>query len=386
MAMRSATPGSVRRTKAGTWHVRVECGRNPDGTRRVVTGTYPTRAEAERVRMETVEAMRTRARFGSRTTLAEYWAERFEPSRAAYLTNSTINQYRAYWRRYAGPRLGSMPIADIRFSDVQASMAGMSRSCAKHYASTVRAILGAAWEDDVIDANPLLGRRLRFPGADAGPLPVWGAEEVAAALPLLRGTPFYRLWLVMVGSGARREEAFALRERDIGYDRVLQMTPAGGREAMVAHARISEAVTLEDGRKAPKNARSVRTVEIAEPFAGELWETRPEDPDAPICALSLSNLPKRWHALWEESGFGPDVDPKFYKGRLLRAGLPFVTLSRMRATHETLMQSVGVTDTLNAAIHGRTNVQTGYRHYLAPRSDAQLAAAQAVGDRVRDAM
>lgn len=145
-------------------------------------------------------------------------------------------------------------------------------------------------------------------------------------------------------------------------------------------------VRVEDGRKAPKNARSVRTVEIAEPFSSELLDTRPEDPDAPICSLSLQNLPNRWRALWQESGFGPDVDPKFYRGRMLRAGIPYVTLSRMRATHETLMQSVGVADTLNAAIHGRTNVQTGYRHYLAPRSDAQLAAAQAVGERVSRAM
>lgn len=40
----------------------------------------------------------------------------------------------------------------------------------------------------------------------------------------------------------------------------------------------------------------------------------------------------------------------------------------MRAVHETMLQDAGVLDTLNARLHGRTNVQTGYRHYLKPSS------------------
>lgn len=386
MAKRSATPGSVTRTKAGTWRVRVEMGRDETGRRRVARGTYDTRAEAEAARARLVAQMGASPRMGGRTTLAEYWAKRFEPSRAVYLTNATMTQYRGYWRRYVAPRLGDLPLCELRYSDVQTAMTGMTRSCAQHFAATVRAIVSAAWEDDLIDSNPLLGRSFRFPGPAPSPLPVWGAEEVAAALPRLRGTPLYRLWLVMVGGGLRREEACALAERDLSYERVTRLVGGAGVECVVVRVSVTEALTVQDGRKAPKNPRSVRVVEIAEPFSSELLGTRPDDPDAPLCPIAVSGVSRAWKRLWEPSGFGPGADPRFYRGRMVGSGVPFVTLSRMRATHETLMQSVGVADTLNAAIHGRTNVQTGYRHYLAPRSDAQVAAAQAVGDRVRDAM
>jgi hypothetical protein len=71
---------------------------------------------------------------------------------------------------------------------------------------------------------------------------------------------------------------------------------------------------------------------------------------------------------------------------MVGTGVPYVPLNRMRATHETLAQLGGVADTLNAAIHGRSNVQTGYRHYLVPGSPALSGAAETVGGIVRDAM
>lgn len=38
------------------------------------------------------------------------------------------------------------------------------------------------------------------------------------------------------------------------------------------------------------------------------------------------------------------------------------------------MQKSGTLDTLNAAMHGRTNVQTGYKHYLRPNRAMDEAA------------
>lgn len=47
-------------------------------------------------------------------------------------------------------------------------------------------------------------------------------------------------------------------------------------------------------------------------------------------------------------------------------GMPYTRMKDMRSVHETTLQDAGVLDTLNARIHGRTNVQTGYTHYLKP--------------------
>lgn len=380
--MTRSSLGSKERTTDGRWRVRVEHGVTEDGRRRVMRETVDTEREADEAIARLSHQMRVRPHAGDPMTLADFYHRFFLPERRAYLSAATLNQYEGYWRRYVGPRLGDVALSELRFTDVQASMRGMTRSCAQHYAATVRAIVGAAWEGDFVDSNPLQGRRLRFPGAAPAPLPVWGAREVAVALTALRCSPLYRLWLVMVGSGAGREEAYALFERDLRYETVLRMTPEGPREEVVVRATIDDAVTVEDGRRAPKNARRYRVVEIAEPFSSALLETRPEDPDAPICRVALSGLPRAWKALWKPSGFSEKADARFYRGRMIGTGVPFVTLSRMRATHETLMQQGNVTDTLNAAIHGRTNVQTGYRHYLAPRDEARMEAARAVGDQV----
>ncbi|MBR2683856.1 MAG: hypothetical protein IKE22_11400, partial [Atopobiaceae bacterium] len=63
------------------------------------------------------------------------------------------------------------------------------------------------------------------------------------------------------------------------------------------------------------------------------------------------------------------------EGRPL-AGLPYLPLSRMRATHETMMQAAGVPDSVNAAAHGHS-VAVAYGHYM--RQDSTSAAGD-VGD------
>ena len=50
-------------------------------------------------------------------------------------------------------------------------------------------------------------------------------------------------------------------------------------------------------------------------------------------------------------------------------------MSRLRATHETLMLRAGVPDALNSAIHGHSQ-KVAYSHYLAPASAEAMRAAR----------
>lgn len=86
------------------------------------------------------------------------------------------------------------------------------------------------------------------------------------------------------------------------------------------------------------------------------------DPDALVCPLGAGNMARTWRRLWGE-------------GRPL-ASLPYLPLSRMRATHETMMQAAGVPDSVNAAAHGHS-VAVAYGHYMRPDS---ASAAGDVGD------
>jgi integrase len=228
-------------------------------------------------------------------------------------------------------------------------------------------VLGYAVAEGIIERNPVAGR-LELPpdvasavgDVDVDPFAaiedtsaVWDAETVLRAMPRLRDLPLESCWLCMVGAGLRREEALALTWRDV------RRVEVGGR--MVVQLAVWRARTWEDGTRATKTARSRRVAAVAEPFATRLWELR-GDPDALVCPLGAGNMARTWRRLWGD-------------GRPL-ASLPYLPLSRMRATHETMMQAAGVPDSVNAAAHGHS-VAVAYGHYM--RQDSTSATGD-VGD------
>jgi len=65
-----------------------------------------------------------------------------------------------------------------------------------------------------------------------------------------------------------------------------------------------------------------------------------------------------------------------YHGVMLQEPqVPFIHLKQMRATHETMMQAAGVSDSLNAATHGHST-RVAYSNYLMPDT---AAAAERMG-------
>ena len=206
------------------------------------------------------------------------------------------------------------------------------------------------------------------------PLPVWGAEEVGAALVRLQGEQLFPLWLVMVGCGFSRSEALALDWEDIRWQTSLGMD---GHEHYTALVPVKAAFTAKDGMKEPKNDRRYRTVPMQPPFSDALHECASTGPicqsvryakDKPRptgCRLTPSYIPKRWRSLFKEGG-------ALY-------GLPFVQLNRMRATYSTLMQRAGVDRTIINAMQGRTdNSPVLYSNYLNPGDDTFTESASAM--------
>lgn len=363
---------------------RVSKGTRMDGTRRTMSRTVDTDEEAELAIAEMAVRMGASPLAGERVTLGWYFRALFVPGREGTVTRAMMRQYDSVWRCHIAPALGTAPMESITHAAVQAMLYEKTRPTAEKCVRVLRAVMNQARMDGVTD-NRVMDDRFRMPRGTRRPGPVWGVPEVSRALPVIRRTPLARLWCVMVGGGAGREEAYALFERDLSYAPVTRSGADGPEEGWVVTAVVDDAVTPEDGRKEPKNDRRYRTLVIPDPFATVLRETMPESPDDPICPVAVSSVPETWRRMWEPRRDGREPGPGSWRGAMLPTGVPFVPISRMRATHETIMQQMGVQDTLNAALHGRSNVQTGYRHYLSPGDPSALAAASALQTAFSDA-
>lgn len=379
--------GSIRKLDSGKYLVRVSNGYKRDGKRNVLSGVCDTEREAEFMRMQFVILAGKMPNLGDDMTLDEYYNGFFVPGRKSHLANSTMQRYEQSYSCHIKPVFGYRGMSTIKHAEIQALIYTLPYYTAKHVAQTLRAILRSAWDDDLLDVEPMR-HRLKFKANERPQRGVWSAETVMQAMPLMQGTPFEALWLLMIGAGLRREEAYALFWRDIAFERVTSIT---GDESYYCTAAIDDAVTLPDGRKCVKTAFSERVAVVAEPFAKRLHELKGA-PEEPICKLSLHRVSRSWSNMWQKRPLKKDGtpyaadNPRYYKGRMLDAGIPYVQLSRMRATHETLIQSAGVVDTLNARLHGRSDAsQVGYRNYLNPDLDAFRQAADAMSDELKRA-
>lgn len=384
--MGRARLGSKRQLPNGRWLVRVSVGYTSDGRQRVKSATVDTEREADLKISELVLAMGRDPNLGNEVTLSSYFDTRFLPDREGYLAKKTCMEYRKTFDRHIRPVFGESYMSEIGHVAIQAWVAPMTHSTAQHCVATLRAVLRAAWDDGLLADEPMR-HRVRMPKAGkTGRLPVWSAADVAAAMPAMEGHPLEALWLLMVGGGLRREEAYALFWRDLAFSDVLRLD---GTQSLICRVTVDDAVTVEDGRKPTKTGFSERVVSVAEPFSTRLSEIA-ADADAPVCAVSLSNINRSWGALWQPRAVSTDGNGRYFRGRMLGPDgeplVPRIPLSRMRATHETLMQGAGVTDSVNAAYHGHTNLQTDYRHYLVPNDGSIDGAADAAAARVREAM
>lgn len=126
------------------------------------------------------------------------------------------------------PRLGSRPLASLRRSHIEewAKALPLAPSSADAVYRTLRALLGAAVEDDRIPRNPATGARV--PEGDGAPFVPMGADDVRA---VARGAAEHvRAAVVLAaGTGLRQGELFGLaRDRVDFLRRELRVTSSSG--------------------------------------------------------------------------------------------------------------------------------------------------------------
>ncbi len=374
--------GSVHQKPNGRWVARVSVGYDVDGRRRTKSATFDTRQKAEAWVLSQRVEMGSRPDVGAGITLRRLWPVY---QRSKKLTKKTMQTYEWHVEAIWMPALGDVDVSEIAPGMVQGVLDGLTRENAKHAKTALSSVLTFAKQNCWITSNPLHGHKFSYPKReqpdfDDDPFAaieqtrdVWGVETVLACAEMIRGLPLEPAWLCCVGAGLRVEEALALRRMDV------RRVDVGGRE--ITQLAVHAARTPVDGRKATKTAKSARVVGMVEMMGDRLWElVEHMERTESICPVSAANQNKRWRGYFQplsSSKHVPNDTSWIYRGRL--AGLPYLPLSKMRNTHVTLMAEVGVTDAVNALMHGHTQM-VERRHYLNPdTTDATLRAS----DRLR---
>lgn len=339
--------------RPNVWEVRVSRGRRQDGKQRSVSRTiYGSEGDADRAIAELYAEMGGNATLGTQAVVRDFWQPFIDRCKAKGLTRNTVKGYEYHWRRNIEPTFGCMRWSDVSYPVIQQWLYGMGHDKAKHAARVLKRFLNCAVDAELIDRSPLERRHLDYPVKqhnedELAPSRRWGKAEVSEAMRRLRGCRIEPLYLILVGGGLRVEESLALEWGDIEF--------CDG----MCHVSVTKAWTPTDGLKGTKNEFSRRIVSIPDPFAARLKELAGNGRVWPMS-------PHRARAAWNSLFAAPPEKNYAREYRGLLHGMPVARMKDMRSIHETLMQEAGVLDTVNARLHGRTNVQTGYSHYLRP--------------------
>lgn len=371
--------GHVERRSNGRWLARIQSGVKADGAPRIFSKTFDAEKDADAWLLAKSVELGKRPDLNAGITLRALW-KAYKADRTGKLANSTLTRYDGCMERHWIPAMGDTDISTIAVSQVQRVLDAISgRTEAKQCKAALSSALTWAVRNDMLQENPIRTASFTYPGDaifawedesvyDTDPFGAierarntWSASDVISAFQLMHGLPLEPVWLAMVGSGARLEEAFALRKMD-----VRRVTING---SVVTQLALHHAMNASDGRHRTKNRKSARIVAMLEPFGERYFElaSAVDDPSSLVCEASPQNYGTRWRGYFaklpsdpEKRKHVPKKDGYVNKGTL--SELPYIPLSRMRATHETLMQEAGVLDSINAAMHGHSE-RVSYLHY-----------------------
>ena len=370
--------GSIRK-RGNAWQARITVGVKSDGTRRDVTQSFATKAEAEQWLLERSVEMGKRPDLSAGVTLAQVW-KLYQEHESERLAKKTMSVYKSQMRTWLEP-IGDMDVSLIRPSHVQRVLDTLTHENALHAKRVLSAVLSFAVRVELLAVNPLHGQKFSIPedepdeqDFDDDPFAaieekriVWDMNTVLKCYDLIRGLPLEPAWLACVGAGLRVEEAMALRPVD-----VRRTTMAG---VEVTQLAVHHASTAIEKRKGTKTKGSVRIVTMLEPFGTRYWElvSAVDDRKTPVCGISASRQNKAWRSYFLPRSIAKHA-PKATQYRGTLEELPYVPLSKMRNTHATLMAEAGVLDSINAAMHGHSE-RIAAKHYIKPDTASATIAA-----------
>lgn len=314
LPVKGATPAQQARAcptmstdpKHGRYSWRLSRGFDPVTGKRVQVngGSFPT-LKAAQVALNKAKVKKDEGTLHkpATQTLASYaaeWLPRRQTMGKRPLAATTALNYRRYLEQDIAPsRLGKMKLSDIRRSDVQAFVKGLTDSgrgatTVNRQLAVVMAVLTSAVRDELIPVN--VARGVEGPTVQKSPVDIWELSELAAFLKVAGAHRLGPAFELALHTALRRGELCGLRWSDVDRNKGL-LTISNNRVKL-------DAKTFE---KVTKNESSTAVIELSDAAraALEVWKLRQD----------LER--QEWGELWHDTGYvftmedGRPVDPAY---------------------------------------------------------------------------
>jgi len=280
----------------------------------------------------------------TKASVREYLTKEWLPAVKATIRPSTYNSYVQHVECHIAPHIGSVKLAKLSGSQVNALYAELAETGKKdgktglspmtiHH---VHSCLHKACKDAVrwghISRNPLdAADPPRKKGDGTREMRTWTKEQLKAFLESVADERLSPLWHTIAMTGMRRGEAIGLRWSDVD----LENGRLSVRRALIP---INREVVVSE----PKTIKGRRVIAL-DPGTVEVLKGQ---------ASRQLDEQKKWDEAWVETGLvftlenGAALDPesvsRYWRQAVKKAMLPTIRLHDLRHTHATLALQAGV--------------------------------------------
>lgn len=311
-------------------------------------------------------------------------------SHGSTLKAKTRREYEIHLHDRLLPYFGEMYLKDITPLDIRHWLASLERidgsgvplseNSKGVFFRTLSAILGKAYEWELIDSNPCEKvKQPRKAQSDVKALQVDEVKTVLDKLPQYEDERVKALIILLLNTGIRESEAAGLEWQDINFDTSeIQIK----RECIY----IPNEGIIED---TPKSKSGTRKFYFPE-FVSDALRTYKEYQAAEINArgdLWTGARGERTKLFTQFNG-SPVHDStlrKWVKKYMVWAGVPYVTVHGLRHTYASMMMSLGVDARTIAAQLGHSSPALVFNTYANPQEHAKKKAAEKLNELFKSA-
>lgn len=355
-----------------SWGYAIDVG--PRGSREQVRkGGFARREDAARELTQIRGALATGTYSPARNlTLGQYLAE-WLPARKSALRSGTFDSYELAIRRYIVPRIGKVPLQDLRATHIRQLYArlaedgrerggGLSEKSIHNCHVCLRKALADAVTDGLIVKNPAHAAH-KLP--ERPEITSWAPAELSAFLSHVGGDDLFALWRLAASTGLRRGEILGLQWSDIDLDvrriSINRQVVKAEQSVKIAPPKTRASrrrIALDDRTVAALRAHRKNQLEAKLMFKGAY-----RDGDFVFCRPNGEPL-------------HPDVVSDRFERHVRNANLKRIRLHDLRHTHASIALKTGVHPKVVQERLGHSKISTTldlYSHLL-PGVDAQAAA------------